>query len=164
RGPRSGQIINGAAESNAVLVDPVFEYGHGSGTNQGFSITGGFVYQGTNYPGLDGQYIFGDFVSGNVWSIDLTNPAATFTRLTGASSIVAFLRDPSNNDVLLLQLDGRLLRRVRGADDSSFPQPLTDTGFFADLADLSPRPGADAYTPNLRFWSDYANKTRWFLV
>ena len=38
------------------------------------------------------------------------------------------------------------------------------TGFFADLTDLSPNPGAEAYEPNLRFWSDYGNKSRWFLV
>jgi glucose/arabinose dehydrogenase/regulation of enolase protein 1 (concanavalin A-like superfamily) len=162
-GPRSGQTINGAVEADAVLVDPVFDYEHGSGASQGYSITGGFVYQGTNYPDLNGRYIFGDFVSGNVWSIDLANPAATFTRLTGASSIVAFLTDPSNNDILLLQLNGQLLRLVNGVDDSSFPQTLTDTGFFADLADLSPNPGGEAYEPNLRFWSDYADKTRWFL-
>jgi glucose/arabinose dehydrogenase len=169
-GPRSGQIINGAAESDAVLVDPIFEYDHGSGANQGSSITGGFLYQGTNYPGMNGQYVFADYVSGNVWSIDPTNPSATFTRLTGGSSIVSFLPDPSNNDILLLQWGsegsngGRIRRLVRTANDSSFPQTLTDTGFFADLASLSPNPGAEAYAPILRFWSDYANKTRWFLV
>ena len=59
---------------------------------------------------------------------------------------------------------GRILRLKPGVDDSSFPQKLTDTGFFADLSDLSPNPGAEAHSPNLRFWSDYADKTRWFLV
>jgi glucose/arabinose dehydrogenase len=169
-GPRSGQIINGAAESDAVLVDPIFQYDHGSGPSQGNSISGGFVYQGTNYAGMNGRYVFADFISGNVWSIDPTNPVATFTRLLGSSSITAFLADPANNDILLLQWGsegsngGRILRLKQGADDSSFPQTLTDTGFFADLSDLSPNPGAEAYAPNLRFWSDYANKSRWFLV
>jgi glucose/arabinose dehydrogenase len=89
-GPRSGQIINGAAESDAVLTDPILEYDHGSGPYQGSSISGGFVYQGTNYPGLNGRYVFADFISGNVWSIALTNPAGTFTRMVGGSSIAAF--------------------------------------------------------------------------
>jgi hypothetical protein len=90
--------------------------------------------------------------------------------LLGGSSITAFLADPADNDILLLQWGsegsngGRIQRLKQGADDSSFPQTLTDTGFFADLTDLSPNPGAEAYAPNLRFWSDYANKTRWFLV
>jgi hypothetical protein len=166
-GPRTGQIINGAAEGDAVLTDPVFEYDHGSAANQGDSISGGFVYQGTNYPGLNGRYIFGDFISGNLWTIDLANPGATFTRLIGSSSIASFLADPSNNDILVLQWGssgGKILRLVSSADDPSFPQKLSDTGFFADLTDLSPNPGAEAYTPNLRFWSDYANKSRYFLV
>ena len=169
-GPRSGQLINGAAESDAVLVNPILEYDHGSAANQGSSLSGGFVYQGTNYPGLNGHYVFADFISGNVWSIDLTNPPATFTRLTGGSSITAFLADPSSNDILLLQWasdgsnGGRIRRLVQSANDTSFPQTLTGTGFFADLIDLTPNPGAETYTPNLRFWSDYADKSRWFLV
>ena len=166
-GPRTGQLINGAAETDAALTGPVLEYAHGSATNQGSSVTGGFVYQGTNYPGLNGLYIFADYVSGNIWTINPTNPAATFTRLTGGSSIVSFIPDPAKNDILLLQWSsssGRIQRLVYGPDDSSFPPTLTDTGFFADLTDLTPNPGGIFYEPNLRFWSDYADKRRWFLI
>lgn len=49
-------------------VFPVFEYGHNS-TTGGFSITGGYVYRGAEYPGLQGYYITADYVSGNVWTI-----------------------------------------------------------------------------------------------
>jgi glucose/arabinose dehydrogenase len=167
-GPRTGQVINGAVESDATLVNPVLEYFHGSATNQGNSVTGGFIYQGINYPGLNGLYVFGDFVTGSVWTFNPTNPPATFTRLTGGQNIAAFLVDPSNNDILLLQWgqgnNGRIMRLINSADDSAFPQTLTQTGFFADLADLSPNPGGNFYQPNLRFWSDYANKSRWFLI
>ena len=165
-GPRTGQIINGAAETNATLTGPALEYGHGSATNQGNSITGGFVYQGTNYPGLDGLYIFGDFVSGNIWTINPTNPPATFTRITGGQNPVAFLADPAKNDILFIEWgssSGRIRRLVYGTDDSSFPQTLSETGFFADLTSLTPNPGGYFYEPNLRFWSDYADKSRWFL-
>jgi glucose/arabinose dehydrogenase/mono/diheme cytochrome c family protein len=168
-GPRSGQTINEAAESAAVLATPVLEYSHGSGTNQGYSITGGFVYQGTNYPGLNGLYIFADFISGHIWTMNPTNPVATFNRITGQSSLSAFLLDPSNNDILAIQWSagddsGRILRLVFNVDDSPFPQTLSATGFFADLSDLTPNPGAEAYAPNLPFWSDYATKRRWFLI
>lgn len=37
----------------------------------GESITGGYVYQGRQNPDLVGQYIYGDFVSGRIWSLDL---------------------------------------------------------------------------------------------
>jgi len=47
------------------LVQPVAEYDHG----QGCSITGGYVYRGSQFPELAGNYFFGDFCSGNIWSL-----------------------------------------------------------------------------------------------
>ena len=49
-------------------------------------------------------------------------------------------------------------------DDSGFPQNLSETNFFADLSDRSPQPGVVPDTPNIRFWSDFADKTRWMLI
>ena len=56
---------------NPVLTDtvaPVFQYGH-NGTTGGFSITGGYVYRGTEFPALQGYYITTDYVSTNLWLI-----------------------------------------------------------------------------------------------
>jgi len=50
------------------LTPPVAEYLHGNGARQGNSITGGVVYRGP-IESLNGSYIFGDVVSGNIWSI-----------------------------------------------------------------------------------------------
>jgi glucose/arabinose dehydrogenase len=47
---------------------PVAQYGRSVGA----SVTGGFVYRGTRFPGLVGRYIFGDFVSGRIFNIDAT--------------------------------------------------------------------------------------------
>ena len=52
----------------AGMVPPVLEYGHGSGPREGRSVTGGYVYRGP-VEALQGQYVFGDFVSGNIWSV-----------------------------------------------------------------------------------------------
>jgi glucose/arabinose dehydrogenase len=46
-------------------VDPVITYSH----DFGCSITGGYVYRGTEFPNLRGAYIAGDYCSGNVWAI-----------------------------------------------------------------------------------------------
>ncbi len=40
---------------------PIHEYAHGP---LGISIIGGSVYRGTNYPALQGKYVFGDFSTG----------------------------------------------------------------------------------------------------
>jgi glucose/arabinose dehydrogenase len=46
-------------------VLPVLEYLHGE---DGVSVTGGFVYRGTQVSDLEGAYIFADFASGKIWT------------------------------------------------------------------------------------------------
>ncbi|NDE15314.1 dehydrogenase [bacterium] len=48
-------------------VGPIAEYDH----ELGKSVTGGFEYRGSNVIALKGRYVFGDFVSGRIWSIPL---------------------------------------------------------------------------------------------
>jgi glucose/arabinose dehydrogenase len=59
--------IDSLAECSGSYIFPFTEYGHGSGINEGHSITGGYVYRGSQYPSLSGIYIYADFVSGNFW-------------------------------------------------------------------------------------------------
>ena len=49
------------------LVLPIYEYDH----DQGNSITGGYVAQDPRIPALNGKYVFGDFVRGRIWAMDL---------------------------------------------------------------------------------------------
>lgn len=53
-------------EESGAFLPPIHEYGH----SQGQSITGGYVYRGSAYPELRGQYIYGDFVTGRVWALE----------------------------------------------------------------------------------------------
>jgi glucose/arabinose dehydrogenase len=48
-------------------VTPIAEYGHELGT----SVTGGYQYRGTTIDELKDRYVFGDFVSGRIWSLTL---------------------------------------------------------------------------------------------
>jgi glucose/arabinose dehydrogenase len=47
------------------LLLPIHEYGR----EDGRSVTGGFVYRGSQIPALAGSYVFGDFISGGIWSL-----------------------------------------------------------------------------------------------
>lgn len=145
---------------------PVYAYTHGGGSFEGKSVTGGLIVRGGRYPGIEGRYLFSDYISGHIWTLE--NPSSgtpTVERIAGEVGIVAFDTDPSNGDVLMVDFnDGRILRLGQAADDSTFPALLSKTGIFADLADLSPNPGILPYEINLPFWSDHAKKRRWFTM
>ncbi|MBD2022620.1 PQQ-dependent sugar dehydrogenase, partial [Leptolyngbya sp. FACHB-36] len=47
---------------------PLVEYDH----SQGRSITGGYVYRGAEYAGLQGAYVYGDFITGRIWGVRRT--------------------------------------------------------------------------------------------
>ncbi len=47
---------------------PVHDYSSGSGSGN-CSVTGGFVYRGSDIPGLVGHYLFADFCSNRFWSL-----------------------------------------------------------------------------------------------
>ncbi|HJZ66184.1 MAG TPA: PQQ-dependent sugar dehydrogenase [Candidatus Acidoferrum sp.] len=59
----------------AGLTSPVFDYDHSQGDE---TVIGGHVYRGTKAPALAGLYVFGDFISGRMWT--LTQSGSTFTR------------------------------------------------------------------------------------
>ncbi len=52
----------------ASYVPAIFEYPHNNATG-GFSVTGGYIYRGTEFPFLNGYYFFADYVSGNGWTL-----------------------------------------------------------------------------------------------
>ncbi len=51
--------------TDGELVWPVVQYTH----EDGCSVTGGYVYQGTSLARLRGRYLYGDFCSGVLWSL-----------------------------------------------------------------------------------------------
>jgi glucose/arabinose dehydrogenase/mono/diheme cytochrome c family protein len=171
-GVRSAQLLNGASEAAATLTAPLWEYEHGGGAFEGSSVTGGFVYRGSALPGFSGKYVFADFMSGNIWTLDSSGPAPVVERVAGEVAIVAMMADPSNGDILLLdrgnvgmaQGTGSIKRLTFRAANGSLPSTLSATNFFADLTNLTANPGGHFYEPNLRFWSDFAEKKRWFLI
>lgn len=58
---------NCSAQPNNIF--PIFEYPHNNATG-GYSITGGYVYRGNEFPSLQGYYLCTDYISGNGWLIN----------------------------------------------------------------------------------------------
>lgn len=57
---------NGTTCSRDGLALPVAEYPHQDGS---CSVTGGYVYRGTQFPVLQGLYFYGDYCSGRIWTL-----------------------------------------------------------------------------------------------
>ena len=166
-GPKAGQ----RPATGFVHTPPILDYRRGQGEFQGNSVTGGRVYRGDRYPDLVGKYIFGDYASGNIWSIEYLggNMATNLVKLTDVvdNNLVAFGPDPRNGDLLIAMLrDGILLRLVRDEAGvaGSLPPTLSSLGAFSDLTTLTPHEGVVPFDVNVPLWSDGAYKTRWFSV
>jgi uncharacterized repeat protein (TIGR03806 family) len=158
--------FSGTPPSGFVHSTPLYEYGHGGGEFEGFSVTAGLVYRGSGYSALFGKFIFADLVTSNIWALEQTGGAPVVTRIAGQGGIVEFGIDPVTDEILMVDYTASTIRRLKLSPPStgSFPNLLSETGFFADLSDLSPNPGVVAYTPNLSFWSDHAIKDRFFSI
>ncbi len=107
----------------ADAIDPLYEYPHGIG----YSITGGYVYRGTAIPELQGQYFFGDFIFGRIWSgersgNDLVNIVDRSARLGPAgggpawpSHLVSFGED-ARGELYMVGINGVVYRMAAEPD------------------------------------------------
>ena len=96
----------------AGLTFPVYAYSHSGGRKGGFAVIGGYVYDGPNCDALRGLYVYGDNVTGNVWTLDYDGATATNALLLGLTgrSISSFGLD-EQGDLFLVDLsNGRLYR------------------------------------------------------
>ncbi len=91
--------------NDSGLVDPIFEYSQSSGDR---SITGGYVYRGTENPSIVDKYIYGDFVSGRIWALDEDGGNNRLLAETGLG-ITSFGID-SNQELYVCAFDGNIYK------------------------------------------------------
>lgn len=98
------ECFSGDCDSSG-LIPPVFEYDHNNGDR---SITGGYVYRGTELSSLQGKYIYGDFVSGRIWALEEDGSANTVLVESGLA-IASFGTD-ANNEIYVCAFDGSIYK------------------------------------------------------
>lgn len=88
-----------ATGCSTAFTDPITEYGRAEGR----SVTGGYVYRGSEIPDLVGWYLFGDFGSGNLFAIpeDSLSGVAPEVLLDTNLGIVTFGED-TNGEVYFM--------------------------------------------------------------
>jgi hypothetical protein len=100
----------GTAPANAVA--PVYEYGHDDG---GCSITGGYVYRGSELPGLVGAYLFTDFCAGEVMGLRLkAGKVVDHASLGLTLTLPSSFGEDQAGELYLLSLQGPVYRIVAG--------------------------------------------------
>lgn len=67
---------NAPGASDVKAIDPVWEYDHQIGK----SITGGYVYRGTQIPELAGHYLYADYITGRLWALHYDQNAKKVVR------------------------------------------------------------------------------------
>ncbi|MGK0361535.1 MAG: putative repeat protein (TIGR03806 family), partial [Bradymonadia bacterium] len=143
----------------ADCVDPVHVYPHA----QGRSVTGGFVYRGQRLPALWGRYVFADFVSGRVWALEERDgQAAAVVQLTSVNQPSSFGQDAQGRLYILSFGNQSILRLRRQAapPGEPFPQLLSETGCFDNVAEHDLADSILPYDLVQPFWSDGATKLR----
>lgn len=103
--PRSGC-------DRAGTVAPVATYTH----EDGCSITGGVVYRGSQLPALEGNYLYGDFCSGQIWALpaDGNGEPVLVAEADGDRRVSSFATDEAGEVYLLIH--GGPILRIAGAN------------------------------------------------
>ncbi|MBX3221042.1 MAG: PQQ-dependent sugar dehydrogenase [Labilithrix sp.] len=189
-----GVIGTGCPPANAAstMIAPVAQYREFS--MGAASVTGGYVYRGSALgTALRGAYIFSDFYSGQLFVIDqpyanVAEPFAVtktyehplaadypnapkFRVLDGATvpMVVTFAED-ENAELLAVTFgagkgQGVLRLSPPGAPVAdTIPSLLSKTGCVDPNDPTKPAPGVIPYELNAPFWSDGADKTRFFAL
>lgn len=86
---------------------PITEYDH----SEGSSITGGYVYRRNSMNELRGRYVFGDFGSGRIWSLEETTPGSwTRTLLLDTNYNISSFGLDRAGELLVVDYGGNILR------------------------------------------------------
>ncbi|MFN2203823.1 MAG: PQQ-dependent sugar dehydrogenase [Caldilineaceae bacterium] len=88
---------------SAAFVQPVIEYSHDGGN---CSITGGYVYRGTQFAGLDGVYFYGDYCSGAIWAARTTDNGVQTARIDRAAAQISSFGEDEQGELYLADLNG----------------------------------------------------------
>ena len=119
---------------------PVHEYAHSGGN---CSVTGGYLYRG-KLTALQGLYLFGDYCTGRIWSLDpatlgVLDRSAELRDAAGAAFELVGFGEDGSGELLVVHLGGSVYRVVAetecrdGADNDGDGRVDFDGGVSAGL-------------------------------
>jgi glucose/arabinose dehydrogenase len=73
------------------------------------AVIGGYVYRGAEIPALRGRYVYGDFCTGTIWSVDATEPGQVRHELDLGMTLASFGEDESG-ELYIVSRTGSVFR------------------------------------------------------
>lgn len=111
---------NSCNGNNGPFDDPIAVYDHG----EGLSVTGGYVYRGNDIQGLEGDYIFGDYVEGRIWALVYAgNNEYDRYQLADTSHFISSFGQGNDGELYVVDYSGGGLYRLVGAGVEPTPTP-----------------------------------------
>jgi glucose/arabinose dehydrogenase len=86
---------------------------YGTGDAGSCAVTGGYVYRGSALPELVGHYIFSDYCSGLIWSLDAGNPAAEPVLIINSGQQIASFGELPDGELVVLTFANTIYRLGR---------------------------------------------------
>ncbi len=98
------------SQTGNTLTDPIFDYDHSNGDE---TVIGGHVYHGQKIPVLAGIYVFGDFISGRLWTLTESGQAWTPTLLlTVAANDLAAIGQDEAGELYVARYSSGMIERL----------------------------------------------------
>lgn len=152
---------SGCNQSGLTL--PVAEYDH----SQGYSITGGYVYRGSEMPNFSGTYFYGDYGTRRIWGLKYVNGTVESNTYLGESpaSISSFGED-ENGELYVVGYSGQIYKITEKSSSGtgSVPSKISESGMYSDLANKVIAPGLIEFDVNAPLWSDNIKKERFLAL
>lgn len=148
------------------ITPPIRDHHH----SEANSVIGGPVYRGNALSELTGQFIYGDYITGTIWSAWRdTGGAFTGRTLVDTDLRIVDFTQGSKGEIYVLDYDlsGQVFQLLpNDAEDLSadFPRRLSETGLLAPGSGLAPATGVFAYEVIVPRWMDGATAQRWVAV
>lgn len=128
---------------------PIYAYNHSFAVG-GYAITGGYVYRGSDYPGMQGYYIFCDYVTGNWWHTVSDGVGGWISTLTDFDfDDISTFGESSDGELYCASLSGgQIYKVIDNCVSFSSSLSITDAqyGFNNGAIDLTVSGGTSPYT------------------
>lgn len=145
------------------LTLPVAEYDH----SQGFSVTGGYVYHGSNIAFLQGHYLYADYVTGRIWGLEETGVGQfTSTELLDTTLSIASFAEDHAGELYIVNMGGSIHKIAEDPSGQAgqIPTLLSGWGCFQAGDTKTFSNSVIPYDINALLWSDSANKGRFMAI